>query len=96
MIDRRISQIEYSQDQTMKAYLSAHLLLAPYLVFTILAPIGYPLIGAARVVAVGIILVVLLLVPSFKETNALAIVFAFLTGGAVIRMMQTIRGQPSF
>jgi len=38
----------------MKAYLVAHIFLLPFLVFTILAPFGYPLLGAAFGVAIGL------------------------------------------
>jgi len=37
----------------MKEYLAAHLLLAPFLVFTILAPFGYPLPGAVLGTLIG-------------------------------------------
>jgi len=42
-------------EKTMKAYLAAHLLLAPFLIFTILAPFGYPLTGAVLGAAIGVI-----------------------------------------
>ena len=39
----------------MKAYLVAHIFLLPFLVFTILAPFGFPLIGAALGVVIGVV-----------------------------------------
>ena len=39
----------------MKVYLVAHIFLLPFLVFTILAPFGYPLLGAGLGVAIGLV-----------------------------------------
>lgn len=39
----------------MKAYLAAHLYLAPFLIFTILASFGFPLTGAAVGLAIGVL-----------------------------------------
>lgn len=97
----------------MKAYLVAHIFLLPFLVFTILAPFGFPLLGAALGTAIGVVacamrygakippafmaaqvlgvltvLVILLLKPDLKETNALAIVFSFLAVGALISVLK--------
>ncbi|KIC15701.1 hypothetical protein [Leisingera sp. ANG-DT] len=97
----------------MKAYLHAHLLLSPFLIFTILAPLGFPLLGAilgatiglatsalrygatippafmtAQILGVVGVLGALLVMPSLKETNALAIVFSFLAGGALVSVVQ--------
>lgn len=38
----------------MKAYLVAHVFLLPFLIFTILAPFGYPLLGATLGVVTGL------------------------------------------
>ena len=97
----------------MKAYLVAHIFLLPFLIFTILAPFGYPLLGAAlgtvigivacsmrygtkippafmtaQVLGVLVVLLILLITPALRETDALAIVFSFLAGGAMVSAFQ--------
>ena len=97
----------------MKAYLLAHIFLAPFIIFTIFAPLGYPLVGAvlglivgviacakrygmtmpsvfmaAQVAGIFVVLVALLIHPSLTETNAVAILFAFLAGGALVSVIQ--------
>ncbi len=97
----------------MKAYLVAHIFIAPFLVFTILASFGYPLAGAilgslvgwvfcinrygfkippafmtAQVVGILIVLLTLLVSLSLKESSAIAILFTFLSIGALISIVQ--------
>ena len=97
----------------MKAYLVAHIFLLPFLVFTTLAPFGFPILAAmlgvtigivacalrygfeappvfmaAQVLGVALVLSLLLLGLDLKVTDALAIVFAFLSAGATISVLQ--------
>ncbi|NRP12469.1 hypothetical protein XMM379_001532 [Aliiroseovarius sp. xm-m-379] len=66
----------------MKAYLLAHLFLAPFLVFTILAAFGYPLLGAAIGFTIGVIACVrrygMKLPPVFMGAQVLGVAVALI------------------
>lgn len=66
----------------MKAYLLAHLFLAPFLAFTILAAFGYPLLGAAVGFAIGVIACVrrygMKLPPVFMSSQVLGVAVALI------------------
>ena len=67
----------------MKAYLVAHMFLAPFIIFTILAPLGYPLAGAVLGFLVGLIFCAnrygLKLPPAFMATQVAGILIVLLT-----------------
>ena len=65
----------------MKSYLLAHLFLAPFLAFTVLAAFGYPLFGAAIGLAIGVIACArrygLRLPPVFMASQVSGVAVAF-------------------
>ncbi len=98
----------------MKAFILAHILLAPFIIFTIGAPLGYssasaliglvvgvmicafrygtqipPAFMSSQLLGLTLVVVILMTSSTLTESKGLAIVFAFLTSGALISVIQS-------